>query len=121
MVHGFLPGDRVPAVFIVGRRVLLGVDNGGERRGNDHSLDCRRVGLDGLQDARSALDSGIQEVLDGVLDIEVEGRCSVQNVVEWRVGFDGLKSMLSATLVSSRMNKYLVKGSIFRNILHNNI
>lgn len=85
MVHRFLPGDRVPAVFIVSRRVLLGVDDGGERRGNDHSLHCRRVGLDGLQDTRSALDGGIQEVLDGVLDIEVEGRRSVQNVVELRV------------------------------------
>lgn len=48
------------------------------------------MGFDGLQNTRSSLDSRVQEVLNRVLDIEVEGRCSMQDIVERRVGFNSL-------------------------------
>lgn len=48
------------------------------------------MSFDGLQNTRGSLDSRVQEVLNGVLDIEVEGRCGMQDIVERRVGFNSL-------------------------------
>lgn len=90
MVQGLFPSDRVPVLFTIDRRMLLGVDNGGERRSDDDPLHSRGVGLDRLQDSSRSLDGGVQEVLNGVLDIEVERRCCVEDIVEWRVRFNSL-------------------------------
>lgn len=77
-------------LFTVDWGMLLRVDNGGERRSDDNPLHSRGVGLDRLQDSSRTLDGGVQEVLDGVLDIEVKRRCCVEDIVEWRVGFNSL-------------------------------
>lgn len=84
-IQGFFPGDWVPVLLTVGWRVLLGIDNRSKRGCDDDSLHRRCMGFDSLEDARGSLDGGIQEVLNGVLDIEVEGRSSVQDIFERRV------------------------------------
>ena len=90
MVQGLFPSDRIPVLFTIDRRMLLGVDNGGERRSDNDPLHSRSVGLDRLQDSGRSLDGRVQEVLHGVLDIEVERRCCVEDIVEWRVRFNSL-------------------------------
>lgn len=48
------------------------------------------MGLDGLENPGGSLNRGVQEVLDGVLDIVVEGGRRVQDVVERGVTLNGL-------------------------------
>ena len=91
-VQGFFPGHGVPVLLAVGLRVLLGVHNGRKRRGNHHTLHTRSMSLDGLENARGALNRGVQEVLDGVLHVVVEGGCRVQDVVERGVSLNSLSN-----------------------------
>ena len=70
--------------------MALDIDNGGEGRRDDNSFHRGRVSLDGLQNTRGTLDSGIQKVLDGILNVVVERRCGMENIVKGRVRFDSL-------------------------------
>lgn len=89
-VQGFFPGHWVPVLFAVGLRVLLSVHNGRKRGGDHNTLHRGSMGLDGLENPGGSLNRGVQEVLDGVLDIVVEGGRRVQDVVERGVTLNGL-------------------------------
>lgn len=91
MIHSFFPGYGIPVLVAVHLGMLFGVDNRSKGGGDDDSLHRRCMGLDCLQNARGPLDGGVEEILDGILDIEVEWRSSVQDIVEGRVRFDSLR------------------------------
>lgn len=69
--------------------MFLGVDDRRKGGGDDHPLDGGCVRFDGFQNARRALDGRIEEVLDGILDVEMERRGCVKDIVEG-CDFDGL-------------------------------
>lgn len=71
--------------------MLLSIDDRCEGRGDHDTFHRWRVGLDGFQDTGCSLDSRVQEIFHRVLNIEVEGRCCVEDIVEWRVRFDSLR------------------------------
>lgn len=53
------------------------------------------MSLNGLQDTSSSLDGRVEEILFGILDIEMEGRRSMKDVIEGRVRLDGLVNLVS--------------------------
>jgi hypothetical protein len=53
------------------------------------------MSLNGLQDTSSSLDGRVEEILFGILDIEMEGRRSMKDVIEGRVRLDGLGNLVS--------------------------
>lgn len=61
---------------------LLTIHEGREGAGDHDALDTRCVLLDGLQHTRRANDRRVQQVLLGVLDVEVEGRRRVDHGLE---------------------------------------
>lgn len=90
VVRGLLPCHWVPVLLTVNFGVLFGVHNCRKGRCNDHPLHRRCVGFDGIQNTRGSLDGGIQEILHGVLNVEVERRCRVKHIVKQWAGLDGL-------------------------------
>lgn len=85
MVHGFFPGHRIPILIAIDLGMAIWIDNRGKGRGDDNSFHRRRIGLDCLQDAGGSLDRGIEEILDRVLDVVMERRRRVKDIVEGRV------------------------------------
>lgn len=85
MIQCLFRGDRIPHLFIVEFLMLLGIDNRGKRRRHNHPLHRRRILFDGSKDSGGTLDRGIEEVLHGILNIEVERGSRVKDIVEWRV------------------------------------
>lgn len=51
--------------------------------------------LDGLENAGSAFDGGIEKVLDRVIDLEAVGRGRVDDIVEFRPGLEDLGGWMS--------------------------
>jgi hypothetical protein len=85
MVRGFFPGHRIPILIAVDLGMAIWIDNRSKGRGDDNSFHRRRIGLDCLQDAGGSLDRGIEEILDRVLDVVMERRRRVKDIVEGRV------------------------------------
>jgi hypothetical protein len=90
MVQSFFPGHWIPFLLAIYFGMLIGVHDSSERGCDDHSLHGRCIGLDGFQNTRSSFNSRVKEVLYGVLNIEVEWRCGMKNIIEWRARLDGL-------------------------------
>lgn len=104
--------------------MLLGVDNRRERGGDHHTLNGRGMGLDGLEDTRGAFNRRVEEVLDGVLHVVVEGRCRMQDVVERGVTLHGLFiSLSSPSPLDSSISAatHLVKSTVFRDVLDDDV
>ena len=80
-----------PAGLVVDLGVVGRVQDSGRGRRDDDALHSGGEGVDGLEDARGALDSGIKAILDGVVKVQLVGGGGVDDVVEGRVGFDGLE------------------------------
>lgn len=100
-------GDRVPVslgVGVAGTRSLATIDNRGERRCDDDMLNARCGFLDALQDSGGANDGWVEKLLLHIGDIEVEGRCGVDDGVERWVRLDGL-----------------VEGAFLCNVLDNHV
>lgn len=85
MIHGFFPGHRIPFLLAIDLGMALWIDNRSKGRGDDNSFHRRRIGLDCLQNAGGSLDGGIEEILHRVLDVEVERRRRVKDIVKGRV------------------------------------
>lgn len=95
VVETFFPRDWVPVCLAVHLGVLLAIDNSSKGRGDDNSLNRWGIGLNGLEDTSCSLDRGVQEVLDGVINVKVERGCRVKHIIERRVCFDGLNKLIS--------------------------
>jgi len=58
---------------VIGNRIALGaIDDGGEGGGDYYAFDSRGVFLDGLEYTSGADNSGVEKILFGVCDVEVE-------------------------------------------------
>lgn len=83
---------RVPGLLGEGGAgvVYLGrVEDGSKGRSNDHALHAWGRFGDGLEDASCADNGGVDEVLLGVCDVEMEGRSCVEDDLDTR-GLDNL-------------------------------
>lgn len=69
----FVPRKGRPLALVVDLLVPQRVDDSRRGRGDDDALHRRRVCRDRLEDARGALDGGVEEVLDRVPYVEVVG------------------------------------------------
>lgn len=73
--------DWIPHRLIVELRVVGRMGNGSKRRRNHHSLDGRNIGLDRIEDSLCAVNSWVQDLLDGVGEVIVEGGGRVNDIV----------------------------------------
>lgn len=64
-------------------KTLGSVDNASERGSDYYSLDRRRVRLDCLQAAQSALNSRVKQLLLNVLGLEMKWRSGVKYSLKW--------------------------------------
>lgn len=89
---GRLVCHRVPVCFGVGVAwpgALVEVQDGGEGRGDDDAFHVRVVGVDGAEDLRRAVDGWVEEVALVVLDLGLEGRGGVDDLVGLIVRVEG--------------------------------
>ena len=88
--NGLIPRNGVPRRLIVDLGVRVRVDNRRKGRRDDDALHLGRVRLDGLEDAGGALDRWVEDILDRVLELVVEGRGGVEDIVEGGLRYHGL-------------------------------
>lgn len=68
----------------------VGLDDRREGRRDDNALHLGGVRLDGLKDAGGTLDGGVEDPLDRVVEVVVEGRGGVEDIFERGLRLDGL-------------------------------
>lgn len=90
VVQTLLPCDRVPNLLTINLRMLLGIHNGSKRWCDHYSFHGGGMCFDGSQNTSGSLDGGVKEILHWVLNVEMERRGGMKNIVEWRAWFDGL-------------------------------
>lgn len=73
--------DWIPHRLIVELRVVGRMGNSSKRRRNHHSLHGRNISLDCIEDSLCAVDSRVQDLLDGVGEVIVEGGGSVNDII----------------------------------------
>ncbi|GAO50291.1 hypothetical protein G7K_4421-t1 [Saitoella complicata NRRL Y-17804] len=61
---------------------IMGLHHGGEGGGDDDALDLVTVLVCSLEEGLGSLDSGVDEVLVGVLNVEVEGGSDVHDTID---------------------------------------
>lgn len=124
MVESLLPSHRIPDSLVINFLVLVCVDDRSKGRSYDHPLHRWRVLLNGAENARCSFDRGVEEVLHGVLNVEMKRRCGMKDIIERRVRFHSLHRQVSSTVkgpLDTRRSRYLIKCPFLGNILNHNI
>ena len=73
--------DRIPHRLVVELRMVGRMGNSSKRRRNHHSLDGWNISLDRIENSLCAVDSRVQDLLDGVGEVIVEGRGRMNDIV----------------------------------------
>lgn len=73
--------DWVPHGLIIELGVVGRIGNGGERRRNHHSFHRRNISLDRVENSLGTVDGRVEDFLDGVGEVIVEGGGRVNDIV----------------------------------------
>lgn len=85
LVCNWIPHGLVIELGVVGR-----IGNGRKRRRNHHSLHGRNIILDSVENSLGAIDGRVEDLLDRISEIIVEGGGRVNDVVVGWTGFEDL-------------------------------